>query len=64
MAEADPNTRRVEPARRLARPSLSVPTVRKLPRWCRTRRLHLEHWLAAAIVLLASVNALRLLASD
>ena len=61
-AETGLKTRRAEPALRAPRTSPSVPMVRKLPYWRRGRRVHLEHWVAGAIVALAFANAVRLLA--
>jgi hypothetical protein len=52
-----------KPAPRPFRPSPHVLVGRRFPFWPRSKRIHLEHWIAAAIVALAFANAARLLAS-
>jgi len=38
-----------------------IPMFREFPYWRRTKRILVEHWIAAAILLLAFANAARLL---
>jgi hypothetical protein len=66
MPETELEERRLKPAARPPRPphpSPPVPMFREFPWLRRAKRLYPEHWLAAAILLLAFANAVRLLAT-
>jgi hypothetical protein len=53
----------VRPLRRAPRPGPPQPMFRSFPYWRRAKRIYVEHWIAAAILILAFANAARLLAS-
>lgn len=61
MLETDLEEPRVRPAQRPPRARPPVPMFREFPYWRRARRIHLEHWVAAAIMLIAFANAARIL---
>ena len=45
------------------RPLRPEPMFRPFPYWRRAKRIYVEHWIAAAILILAFANAARLLVS-
>jgi hypothetical protein len=62
MAEPSLRERTLKPASPPVRPPPPVPMIRRVPHWRRSGRVHIEHWIAGAIVVVAFANAVRLLA--
>jgi hypothetical protein len=61
MARTRLRERTAEPAPRPSGTPPPVRLVRKFPYWRRRKRVHIEHWVAGAIIALAYANAVRLL---